>query len=226
MNIVDWLLFATWLVAAAIAVRSLSNSVRQYRALREVRRERRILALTRFAHAEHKGVDLVPRLIGEAMRGYTLVFMVGVGNPSDQYLEPIRAAAAKHGVKIEILEGLDEYGKWREFKRASLVLFPSFFEGFGLPPLEARYAGTPCVAFDLPVLREVSGDQLFYVPCGDVDAMRHKAEEILRSGEDFSYLHKNFGATGTFEDFATRVDIALSRALHEGCVQRRDLAEL
>ena len=41
MNIVDWLLFATWLVAAAIAVRSLSNSVRQYRALREVRRERR-----------------------------------------------------------------------------------------------------------------------------------------------------------------------------------------
>lgn len=43
---------------------------------------------------------------------------------------------------------------------ASLLVFPSLDEGFGLPPLEALACGVPVVANDLPVLREVLGDQV------------------------------------------------------------------
>jgi glycosyltransferase involved in cell wall biosynthesis len=53
---------------------------------------------------------------------------------------------------------------------AAVLAFPSSAEGFGLPPLEAFAAGVPVVASDLPVLREVLGDdprRATFVPVGD-----------------------------------------------------------
>lgn len=50
------------------------------------------------------------------------------------------------------------------FRGALCLAFPSHYEGFGLPVLEAFAAGTPVVASDLPVLREVAGDAALYAP--------------------------------------------------------------
>ncbi|MFQ5605421.1 MAG: glycosyltransferase family 4 protein, partial [bacterium] len=46
---------------------------------------------------------------------------------------------------------------------AELFLFPSLYEGFGLPPLEALACGTPVIASDIPVLREVCGQAALFV---------------------------------------------------------------
>jgi glycosyltransferase involved in cell wall biosynthesis len=55
---------------------------------------------------------------------------------------------------------------------AEALLYPSMYEGFGLPPLEAFAAGTPVVASDLPVIREVVGKApATLVPPGDKDAL-------------------------------------------------------
>ena len=57
---------------------------------------------------------------------------------------------------------------------AAVLAFPSAAEGFGLPPLEAFAAGIPVVASDLPVTREVlgdDGDRATFVPPGDTDAL-------------------------------------------------------
>jgi glycosyltransferase involved in cell wall biosynthesis len=53
---------------------------------------------------------------------------------------------------------------------AAALLLPSRYEGFGLPVLEALAAGTPVLASDLPVLREVGGSHARYLPVDDVDA--------------------------------------------------------
>jgi glycosyltransferase involved in cell wall biosynthesis len=45
---------------------------------------------------------------------------------------------------------------------ADLFLFPSLYEGFGLPPVEAMKCGTPVVASDIPTLREVLGSHAWY----------------------------------------------------------------
>ena len=45
---------------------------------------------------------------------------------------------------------------------ATALVFPSLFEGFGLPPLEAMACGCPVVASDIPTLREVCGDAVLY----------------------------------------------------------------
>jgi glycosyltransferase involved in cell wall biosynthesis len=54
------------------------------------------------------------------------------------------------------------------YRRADVVLVTSEREGFGLPVVEALAAGTPVVATDLPVLREVGADVVSYVPIDEI----------------------------------------------------------
>jgi glycosyltransferase involved in cell wall biosynthesis len=56
---------------------------------------------------------------------------------------------------------------------ASALAFPSRYEGFGLPPLEALAAGVPAVVSDIPVLREVLGAHATYAPTDDPQAWAH-----------------------------------------------------
>ncbi|MDX1501715.1 MAG: glycosyltransferase family 1 protein [Thermoanaerobaculia bacterium] len=57
------------------------------------------------------------------------------------------------------------------YRRARVVVFPSLYEGFGLPAIEAQQAGAPLVASDIPVLREVAAD-------GALDAAPDRPDEL------------------------------------------------
>jgi glycosyltransferase involved in cell wall biosynthesis len=57
------------------------------------------------------------------------------------------------------------------YSGARALVFPSDDEGFGLPTVEALACGTPVVASDLPVLREVLGDRATFVASGDLEAL-------------------------------------------------------
>ena len=54
---------------------------------------------------------------------------------------------------------------------ARVLAYPSVYEGFGLPVLEAMSAGVPVVTTDVPAIAEVAGDAAARVPVGDVDAL-------------------------------------------------------
>jgi glycosyltransferase involved in cell wall biosynthesis len=62
---------------------------------------------------------------------------------------------------------------------AAAVVVPSWYEGFGLPALEALACGTPVVAADLPALGEVLGDQAELVPPGDPAALAGALARVL-----------------------------------------------
>jgi glycosyltransferase involved in cell wall biosynthesis len=65
------------------------------------------------------------------------------------------------------------------YRRATLALLPSEREGFGLPLVEALACGTPVVASDIPVLREVGGSAASYCAVGDVSAWRDRILALL-----------------------------------------------
>jgi glycosyltransferase involved in cell wall biosynthesis len=67
---------------------------------------------------------------------------------------------------------------------AALLAFPSVYEGFGLPPLEAFAAGVPVVASDLPVVREVTGGLATLAPVGDADALAGALGTALGAAPD------------------------------------------
>ena len=48
-------------------------------------------------------------------------------------------------------------------KNAKAFLFPSFYEGFGIPPLEALSTETSVVVSDIPVMREIFGTTIHYI---------------------------------------------------------------
>jgi glycosyltransferase involved in cell wall biosynthesis len=53
---------------------------------------------------------------------------------------------------------------------AAVLAYPSRYEGFGIPPIEAMTCGTPTLVSDIPALRESTENRAVYVPPGDVDA--------------------------------------------------------
>jgi glycosyltransferase involved in cell wall biosynthesis len=69
-------------------------------------------------------------------------------------------------------------------KGASLLIFPSFYEGFGLPPLEAMACSVPVVASTSASLPEVCGDAAHYVNPFDYSDI---AAGILKVIKDKSY---------------------------------------
>jgi glycosyltransferase involved in cell wall biosynthesis len=62
---------------------------------------------------------------------------------------------------------------------AVALLYPTRYEGFGLPPLEALACGTPAVVSDLPVLRESTTGSARLVPAGDVPAWAAALRDAL-----------------------------------------------
>lgn len=62
---------------------------------------------------------------------------------------------------------------------AQVFLFPSLYEGFGLPVLEALASGTPVVACDTSAIPEVAGEAALLVPPGDAEAMAEATGMLL-----------------------------------------------
>lgn len=48
-------------------------------------------------------------------------------------------------------------------RRCIAFLQPSLYEGFGIPPMEAMSAGARCIVSDIPALREIYGDSVWYI---------------------------------------------------------------
>jgi glycosyltransferase involved in cell wall biosynthesis len=63
---------------------------------------------------------------------------------------------------------------------ARALVFPSDDEGFGLPTVEALACGTPVVASDIPVLREVLGDRATFVDGADLEGLLAAAVAVKR----------------------------------------------
>lgn len=65
------------------------------------------------------------------------------------------------------------------YNRAECFVFPSIYEGFGLPPLEAMACGCAVLAADIPVLREVCADAAIYFNPYDVQSISDAVSRFL-----------------------------------------------
>jgi glycosyltransferase involved in cell wall biosynthesis len=67
------------------------------------------------------------------------------------------------------------------YRLASVFVFPSLYEGFGLPPLEAMASGTPVVTSNVSSLPEVVGDAAVLVDPYKAEAIADGILQVLRS---------------------------------------------
>jgi glycosyltransferase involved in cell wall biosynthesis len=71
----------------------------------------------------------------------------------------------------------DDLGKL--YNLAHLFAYPSFYEGFGLPPLEAMACGCPVIVSNTSSLPEVCGDAALYVNPHEITSIREAMERLL-----------------------------------------------
>ena len=74
---------------------------------------------------------------------------------------------------------MEEADKAALYSAAEVFCFPSLYEGFGIPPLEAMSCGVPVLAADIPVLHEVCGEAAKFIPPQNVDAWKVALGKIL-----------------------------------------------
>ncbi len=67
------------------------------------------------------------------------------------------------------------------YAESTALVFPTRFEGFGLPPLEAMARGCPVIVSDIPVMHEVAGDAAVYVDPTDPGAIAGAIRSLLDS---------------------------------------------
>jgi glycosyltransferase involved in cell wall biosynthesis len=87
--------------------------------------------------------------------------------------------SAAHRRRIRRLGWVDEGTRGDLLAGAALLAFPSVYEGFGLPPLEAMSAGTAVVATRAGAIPDVVGDAAMLVIPGDVDGLAGAIERLL-----------------------------------------------
>jgi glycosyltransferase involved in cell wall biosynthesis len=110
------------------------------------------------------------------------------------------------------------------YSGADAFVFPSLYEGFGLPVLEAMSCGTPVVTSDSSALPEVSGEAALLVPPTDPRAIARAIESILESDTRRKELvHRGFKRVEQFSWSSTaQQTLDLLRGLRDG---ERDSSE-
>ena len=105
------------------------------------------------------------RLCGRVPHRFVLVGRARRGEPA----VAAAVAALPPGAKFTRLSGLPREDLAALFRAADAFAFPSRYEGFGLPVLEAMAAGVPVVAAPEGSVPEVAGDAALYAKTGDPD---------------------------------------------------------
>jgi len=132
--------------------------------------------------------------------------------------ESVRSAEAL-GERVRLTGRLEGSELQQFVTQAEVLVFPSFYEGFGLPPLEAMACGCPVVASNAASIPEICGEAVLYCdPCDPRDI----ANQILRIITD-STLRESLRRKGlerarrfTWARCADETALVIDELLHRG----------
>jgi len=93
--------------------------------------------------------------------------------------DTLRDRMGRMGPSLHHLDSLDPSDLPAVYNLARVLAHPAWYEGFGLPPLEAMACGTPVVVSDSSSLPEVVGDAGVVVAAGQPEAWRKALETVI-----------------------------------------------
>lgn len=102
--------------------------------------------------------------------------------PANEHLKDLAATNRLPNVHVHL--SISDAQKSWAYANCAGFLFPSFSEGFGLPPIEAMQFGKPVFLSRLTSLPEVGGDAAYYFDAFEPEAMRAVVRDGLRRGAD------------------------------------------
>jgi glycosyltransferase involved in cell wall biosynthesis len=157
----------------------------------------------------------------EVARGHLLVCFgdAGFTRPELQMMDQLGVPRAR----VRHAAG-DDAALAAHYRHASLFVYPSRYEGFGMPPLEAMAFDCPVVCSDAASLPEVVGDAAAMFAAGDAEALRAAMARVLESPATAAALReKGRARLGRFSwDGCARQTRAIYASVLEGGRQGGD----
>ena len=131
------------------------------------------------------------------------IHLVAVGRQT-RYAEKVRKEAETLGVshRLHLLSGVSDNELNVIYKNAELFVYPSRYEGFGIPIIEAIFSGLAVVASTGSCLEEAGGPHCLYVNPDDYEEMAKAVAQLICDKEDrrrrielsMEYVHKFKGS--------------------------------
>ncbi|HJZ13087.1 MAG TPA: glycosyltransferase family 1 protein, partial [Acidobacteriota bacterium] len=124
---------------------------------------------------KHKSIDVLLEAYGRLKDAPQLV-LAGYRDPMDERLaEKISGASG-----VRLLGFVEGPLLRRLYSAATLFVFPSIYEGFGYPPLEAMISGAPVLSSDASSLKEILGDAAEFFVKGSSEDLTEKLMRLLQ----------------------------------------------
>ena len=151
------------------------NAVSTGISCRERGSQRGKFILTVSSHDPRKNlIRLIEAFENLELKGYKLV----IAGAQSSVFKSVKIRV--NSERIDLLGHVGDEKLSELYSRASLFVYPSLYEGFGIPPLEAMKCGCPVVVSNIPPHREVCGDSAFYVNPKDTNDIKRGIETVLR----------------------------------------------
>jgi glycosyltransferase involved in cell wall biosynthesis len=113
-----------------------------------------------------------------------------------------KGGPAPAGVEVRGLVSADELASL--YRRAACLVFPSLYEGFGQPPLEAMASGCPVAASNIPAVAEACGEAAALFDPNSVDDMAAVVASVLDAPDRFVYAGLERARRFTWAEAARR----------------------
>ena len=126
-----------------------------------------------------------PRLTSVSPSRLKNQFKVGLICQTQDLPKKIKRVAGDHGLqeKIVAIPPVSEEDLVLLYNAASLFVFPSFYEGFGLPVLEAMRCGCPVLCSARGALMEVAGEGALFITSESLNTPSHFEQETAEKME-------------------------------------------
>ena len=141
------------------------------------------------ARAAYKNFSLVVEALAEQKDNALGLLVIGGGTFTAEETGRIRKLGLADRVRLVPRASDSELSA--AYRAASLFVYPSLYEGFGFPPLEAMQAGCPAIVSRIPALLEVCGDAAFFFDPESAELA--SLIDSLRSDEGFRLSRREAG---------------------------------
>lgn len=165
--------------------------------------------------SQYKDADVLFRAFSHLVREHDDLHLVclGGGAFTERELEQL--------LQLQIADRCHQVGLPDElmpsaYSNAAVFVFPSRFEGFGLPALEAMACGTPTVLAEATSLPEVGSDAALYFPVGDDAELAAQISRVLEDPQLAAALRKrglDRAGQFTWQEAANRTEAVYRSAL-------------
>lgn len=129
----------------------------------------------------YKNLDSMIAAFGKVAQGDRDCELWIAGSQDPRFSPQLKAQAAELGIaeRVKFLEYVPYSDLPQLINQAQALIFPSLWEGFGLPVLEALACGTPVIAGQHGALPEVGGEAVLWVDVKDIEAIAQGIRRIL-----------------------------------------------